>query len=177
MAITPAPATPAKTPKRRNTTQAPPAVAIHSTKTRDRKMALDDLGRMASLFFVMKGQYADAGAIAQHGDNVTQEIALLGENNETVSKFLDYLTQTGPFFGILTAGMPLLLQLAANHNKIDASKLPPETGVVSPAVLEERVKADMELAQASMMAEIAKIRQQTANAQRELEIALKETSE
>jgi len=115
----------------------------------------------------MKGWYADAGAIAQHGPGFTRGIADMAEGNDTLASWLDYLTQAGPYTEIFAAGLPLVLQLAANHGKIDPSKLPPESGILEPKVLEERVKAEMALASARVLQEIRSIQAQAEQAQAE----------
>jgi hypothetical protein len=135
---------------------------ITSSRARAREEALNDWNRLGSLICVMRGWYADAGAIAEHGPGFTHEVATLAEGNEKVAKYLDYLTETGPMMGILSAGLPLILQFAANHGRIDAEKLPPEAGIIKPEILEERVKAEMKLANARMLAEIKAIHAQAA---------------
>jgi hypothetical protein len=92
----------------------------------------------------MRGSYADAGAIAQHGPGISQETAKLAEQNESVANVIDYLTQAGPYMGLVSVVLPFVLQLAVNHNRIDASKLSPDLGVLPPDVLEKRVRTEME---------------------------------
>jgi hypothetical protein len=98
---------------------------------------------MIGLFLCMKGAYADAGAIAQHGPGLARETALLAESNPRIASVVDYLTEAGPYMGIIVVALPLALQLAANHGRIDASKMPPGSGVLPPEILEAKVKAEM----------------------------------
>ena len=143
------------------------ATPIRSSRAEARKEALDGIGRIASLVAVMKGWYADAGAIAQHGPGFTRGIADMAESNDKLASWLDYLTESGPYMEIFAAGLPLALQLAANHGKIDPTKLPPESGIVEPKILEERVKAEMALASARVLQEIRSIQAQAEQAQAE----------
>lgn len=146
------PAAPArKTPR---APSRPPAAPID--KTAARREALTGLGQVATALLVMRGAYADAGAIAQHSPDVSRETALLCESNENFASVVDYLTEAGPYMGLITAVMPLALQLAANHGKIDASRLSPDFGVYPPAILEARVKAELEAKRAEFAAEARK---------------------
>jgi len=126
-----------------------------------RREALTGIGQLASLFAVVRGQYADAGAIAEHGPKLSVELANLGDGNETIASWLDYLCQSGPYMGILSAGLPFFLQLAVNHGRIDYTKLPPDSGIKDPLVLEKRVKAEMEFARAKILDEIKEIEART----------------
>lgn len=166
MPVNPAPkptAPASRTPRKPVTNPAP----IRSARADVRKEALDGIGKLASLLAVMKGWYADAGAIAQHGPGFTRGIADMAESNDTLASWLDYLTQSGPYMEIMAAGLPLALQLAANHGRLDPSKLPPDSGIVEPRILEERVKAEMALASARVLAEIRSIQAQAEQAQTE----------
>jgi hypothetical protein len=157
MPVEPASKTPA-TPARRK-----PSIAqtIHRSRNELRREALTGIGQLGSLLCVVKGQYADAGAIAEHGPKLSAEIANLGDGNETIASWLDYLCQSGPYMGLLSAGLPFLLQLAVNHGKIDYTKLPPDSGIKDPVVLEKRVKAEMEYARAQILEEIRDIEKRT----------------
>jgi hypothetical protein len=75
---------------------------------------------------------------------------MLAESNDGIASVVDYLTEAGPYMGLLTVMLPFVLQLAANHGRIDASKLSPEFGVYPPDVLEGRVRSEMEAKRAQM---------------------------
>lgn len=156
------PATPktpaAKTPRARTVS------TIGKTRTVIREEALAGIGQMLSLGAVMKGWYADAGAIAQHGPALCHELALMGESNEQVASWLDYLTQAGPAMGLMKAGLPLIMQFAANHGRLDVKNLPPEAGIIEPELLEKKVRAEMEVASASILAEIRQLEKKAAEA-------------
>jgi len=73
---------------------------------------------------------------------VAGELVALSEKNEKIANALDYLTEAGPYAGLIVACMPLVLQICANHGLIKA-ELVATGGVVPPAALESQVKADM----------------------------------
>lgn len=122
------------------------------TQTEARQQGLLGLGQIAGAICVMRGWYADAGAIGLHWPNVSRETANLAAQNESIGKAIDYLNNAGPYAGILTAALPLALQILANHDRIDADKI---TGldVMPPAALEAKVKANMERQRAEVMKE------------------------
>lgn len=140
---------PAPPAKRTAKTPARPAPVILD-KTAARREALTGLGQITASILIMRGGYADAGAIAQHGPAVARETALLAEQNERIASVVDYLTEAGPYMGLITAVLPLALQFAANHNRLDANKLSPDFGVFPPDILEKRVKKEMEARRAEM---------------------------
>jgi hypothetical protein len=87
-------------------------------------------------------QYADAGAIGLHKDPIIDELVTLADSNEKIAKGIDYITEAGPYAGLVVAVMPLVMQLAANH-KIVKAELVAGAGVVPPQALESQVRADM----------------------------------
>jgi hypothetical protein len=115
------------------------------------------IGAMAS---IARGNFADAGAIEEHAPQLCQNAALYAEENETAAKAIDYFCQAGPVAVLIASAMPLILQLLANHSRIDASKLGAVPGVVPPDVLEKRVMV-------RMMRERAEYERQAQEAQRE----------
>ena len=157
MPVEPASKTPSAPARRKPTI----AQTVHRSRNELRREALTGIGQLGSLVAVIRGQYADAGAIAEHGPKLSAEIANLGDGNETIASWLDYLCQSGPYMGLLSAGLPFLLQLGVNHGKIDYTKLPPDSGIKDTVVLEKRVKAEMEFARAKILEEIREIEQRT----------------
>lgn len=89
----------------------------------------------------MGGLHADAGAFATHGPKIASEAASLAESDENVAKVLDYLTQTGPYTGLIVVCMPLVFQILANHRMIAADKLS-NIGVIKPETLTAQVRAE-----------------------------------
>lgn len=121
------------TPKKATTAQS------SSTRTE----AVNGLFQLASFGSVMVGNYADAATLSQHGPGISQEVAALGAQNEQIGRWIDYLTQAGPYAGLLTAVLPLGLQLLANHGRIDHSRVP---GLTDPKVLEVQIQSEMKAA-------------------------------
>ena len=75
-----------------------------------------------------------------HGPKVARELVLLGKTNEPVGKVLDLLGQAGPYTGIIFVTLPLLAQLAVNHERIDGSKVSGIPGVMSKGCARNQVK-------------------------------------
>lgn len=124
--------------KRESTTKA----ATVKGKTAAREEAANGIFQLAGFGCIITRQYADAGAINLHGAPVAHELALLAEKNTSIGKGLDYLMEAGPYAGLITALMPLVLQLMANHKVIRADMVS-AAGVVPPEALTADVKAHM----------------------------------
>lgn len=150
-------------PKTRKITPAP---SPRISRREARENAVNEIGGGFALIAAMKGWYADAGTIGMHGPKFAHELALVADDNEQVGTFLDYLTQSGPWLGVIKVGLPMILQFAANHGRIDTAKLPADSGIIEPKMLEERVKAEMRNASEKIRAEIRMLEQQTADMQR-----------
>lgn len=132
-----------------------------------RSEAVNGIFQLAGFGCVMTGNYADAAAIGMHAGPISTEIVTLGASNDSIGKAIDYLNQVGPYAGLISAVMPLVLQLLANHRRLDASKVP---GLSSPQVLEAKVKAQM-------AAQAAEEMRQAQAAQREFETAMAQMQE
>jgi hypothetical protein len=104
-----------------------------------RYQGINSLFQISAIALLARKQYADAGAIRNHGPSIAREIVVLADSDERVATFVDYLTTAGPYTGLMMAVLPLVLQIAANHGRIDADKtmMP---GIVPPADLEREVK-------------------------------------
>ncbi len=142
MPITNAPSSPGK----RSTPKTSSAPAQHASLTpRDQSRQENVMGVLSavSMMAIMRGQYADAGAVSIHGPKVAKELVLLGKSSEPVGKALDLLAQAGPYTGIIFATLPLLAQLAVNHGRIESSKVSGIPGVKSREALENQVKAEL----------------------------------
>lgn len=131
-----------------------------------RKNDMDGFLQIGVALCVFTKQYPDAGAIAMHGGQLTAALARRADQEEKLGKILDYLGVIGPYSEILSAALPLMLQLAANHGRV-----PPEAvaqfGVVPPQMLETQVKLEIAARQAEMMEELkareAKLAEQGIN--------------
>ena len=113
-----------------------------SAKLTERREAAEGIFQLAGFGCIIMRQYADAGAIGMHSGPIVNELVTLSEKNEGIAKVLDYLTEAGPYAGLIVAIMPLALQIAANHKVIKA-ELTAGAGVVPPEALESQVRADM----------------------------------
>lgn len=130
----------------RNARQSRPTTNVvdsyRSPKAKDRQDAADGIFQLACFGLVMGHQYADAGAIGKYGPNIAKELATLADKNDGVAKLLDYLTEAGPYAGLITATMPLVIQLMVNHKMLKAEHVA-GAGIVDPAALSAEVRADM----------------------------------
>ena len=103
---------------------------------------------------VLKGWTADAGAIQMHGPKISAELAQLAAQHEGVGKVIDYICAAGPYTGIITAALPLTVQLMVNHKMIDHTKVALE-GIMAPDLLEKKVKNDLMAAEKEMRLALA----------------------
>lgn len=133
-------------PPRRTQGRAP--AAPRKTVADSRSESVNGLFQLASFGCVMVGQYADAATIAEHGPNVSREIVTLGQQNEKIGQWIDYLNQAGPYAGLITAVLPMVLQLAANHKRIDHTRVP---GLTDPRVLETKIQTQLKAAAVQQM--------------------------
>jgi hypothetical protein len=170
MALDLSKATTATPPPKRAAKSTVARKAVASIKTSEREEALNGLFQLGAAGCLMFGSSADAAAIAQHAPNISRETAGIAETNETFGKYLDYITAIGPYAGLLTAVMPLVLQILVNHKRLPAEPLA-GFGVVSPETLNAKMQAEamqmeMELRQQAQAAEheAARIQSQMANA-------------
>jgi hypothetical protein len=134
------------TPARKTSKSAPKAShETGSLTSRDQVREANLLGVMqaGSMVALIRGWYADAGAVSLHGPKVAKELVLLGKTNDGVGKALDLLSQAGPYTGLIFASLPLLAQLAVNHNRLDSSKISGIPGIKSKEALESQVKAEI----------------------------------
>src|SRR5882757_7282010 len=86
-------------------------------KRNTREEGVNGLFQLATGLCMMTGQHADAQAFAMHGPNIAPEIAAIAEDYDKVGEAIDKLVAVGPFAGLLTAVLPLALQLAVNHGR------------------------------------------------------------
>jgi hypothetical protein len=164
-------------PPKRQTARKPAAKTVPAvTQTEARYEGLMGLGQIASAICIMRGLYADAGAIGLHYPNVARETANLASQNETIGKAIDYLNSAGPYAGLLTASLPLALQLLANHDRIDATKI---TGmdVMPPEALEAKVRADMDTRATEIMAEAQRAQQEAQKSREALADSMRDQAE
>jgi len=117
-----------------------------------REEGLNGLAQLIQLACIAGKQHADAAAIGMHFPPLAKEVANLADKYEQVAAPIDFLIKLGPFSAVIAAGMPLVLQVLANHNVVDAGALAGQ-GVVPPAVLESQMRAQVAQMQATAMAD------------------------
>jgi hypothetical protein len=110
------------------------------------------LAQLAQGVCLMAGMHADAMTIGKFFPPVAAEVANIADDNEQVAKPIDFLIKIGPYGALIAAGMPLVMQLLANHGFLDATKSVGQ-GIVPPQVLEAQMKAEMMRMQAEAMRE------------------------
>jgi hypothetical protein len=163
-----APSTPEKK-STSNTSSARRSVAsAANAKTAARAEAVDGIFQIAGTVLVVTKNYADAGAIAIHKDNISIEVAKVADENEKFAALLDRLTAVGPYAGLLTAVLPLAMQLAANHGRIDPLKAGGLMGVQSPEALVAQVQADLDTKKAEFLTAQKEAQEKANTAQRNL---------
>jgi hypothetical protein len=155
-------ATPAA-PKAPAQRKQPARAVTRQDKTAGRRENVDGIFKLVSLLCVMRGGYADAGAFAQHGPPVAKEVADLAETNDKIASWVDYLSEAGPYMGLAVATLPLVMQLLANHGRLDVDKLPADSGIIDPKVLERKVKVDMKAARDKIIREIEEAERKLEN--------------
>jgi hypothetical protein len=117
-----------------------------------RETGLTGYLQAGSLICVMKGWYADAGALSVHGPAFIHELSAMAGTDEKIANIVDYLVAAGPYTKLLAAVMPLILQIGVNHGRIPADAAG-SGGIVPPETLEARVKADIARMQAEAIRE------------------------
>lgn len=126
------------------------ATATRRTKAEAQAETAHGVIQLGQFGLIMARQFADAAALGIHGTPVVDEVVKLGKTNESVGKGIEYLDAVGPYAGLITAMMPLIFQVLANHGRIPAGTVP---GILPPDVLEAKMKAELTLAAAQAMAE------------------------
>lgn len=146
-----------------------PSVSSTTTKkttetdiTKKRAEALSGLGQIVQAGLIAGKQYADAGALGIHWDNISKEVATLAEKQESVAKLIDPLLQAGPYAALIAVVLPLGLQLAVNH------------GIGNPGMMGTVPK---ELLDSQMKTRVAKMQMEALKQQKEAEAELKALQE
>lgn len=129
-----------------------PVVTDHRPMVEKREEGINGVGQLAVAGCLLAKQYADAGAIGKYWGPIARETAKLADTNEGVAKVVDFITEIGPYGGLILAALPLVMQLMANHGMI-ASDNAIGGQVVPPAVLEAQMKAEMARMQAEALRE------------------------
>jgi hypothetical protein len=153
-------------PRRARAVKAPVMVQPEQTARSLREEGLQGLGALVQGVMNMAGQYADAGAIGMYFPGMSTEVAKLADVYEVIAKPVDLIIKVGPFGALIALGMPLVMQIAANHKLVDASRML-GSSVVPPEVLEAQMKAHIMRQQAEAQREQAAALQEAQAAQAE----------
>ena len=97
--------------------------APKKTVNEERREALEGLGQLAQAPLIAFKQFSDAAAIGIHWPNVAREVASLADSQEVIAKFIDPLIKVGPYTGLITAVLPLVMQFAVNHGRVAAGAM------------------------------------------------------
>jgi hypothetical protein len=110
-----------------------------------------------------------------HWPNVAEEVAKLADSQPAIAKFVDPLLQVGPYAGLITAVLPMVLQLMVNHGVSqpgimgtvpkNALAAQMEASLAQVELQAMRAQAEAEEAARQMRADIDKARQEVVNAQ------------
>jgi hypothetical protein len=147
-------APPRKATPRKSAATTPAKVSSGPQKTQNelREEGLNGLAQLIQLGCIAGKQHADAAAIGMHFPPLAKEVANLADSYDQVAAPIDFLIKFGPFSAVIAAGMPLVLQVLANHKIVDAGALAGQ-GVVPPEVLESQMRAQVAQIQAQAMAD------------------------
>jgi hypothetical protein len=135
---------PKATPAQSSRAKAVSAQELAASRLSGRADNLNGLFQMASVMLLVRKQLPDATAVAEHGPNISIEAARIADKNPEFAKVLDMIGKAGPYTGLITACMPLILQIMANHKMMPAEGLT-AFGVMPPEALAAKAKADAEM--------------------------------
>lgn len=154
------------------TAKSEPAGAETPQSNLDRRNeGLNGLGQLAQGLCIMTGQYADAATIGKFFPSLAHELAKAADISDTLAKPIDVLISVGPYGALVVAGMPLVLQLMANHGAVDPKALA-GLGVVSPEILDAQMKTEILRQQALAVQEQQRAMEDAEKAQAELASAM-----
>lgn len=100
--------------------------------------------------------YAQASTIGTHMPGINHEVSKLADSYGWLATGCDFLIKAGPLTLLAQLAIPFVAQTLANYGVINADKIPPGSGIVSPKILEAQVQADL----AKMQAEALRQQQQ-----------------
>lgn len=169
-------APPRKANAQRSTPVKSAPVANTMSLNERRKAGLLGLASLAQGVCMMTDQWADAAAIGQHFPPVAEELANIADANDAIAKPIDFLIEIGPYGALITAVLPLALQIMANHRIVDANRLV-SRGIVPPEVLEAQIKAQTAMMQAEAMRAHQQALAEAQEAQKAFEEMLAQQSE
>ena len=163
----------------------PPATSARKTPVKavtpkkpiaeQRREALEGFGQLAQAPLIAFRQLSDAATIGIHWPHVAREVASLADSQEVIAKFIDPLIKVGPYTGLVTAVLPMVMQFAVNHGRVaagamgtvPANSLAAQMEASLAAVEIESLRAQLEAEKAaqSMRDEIKRARKEMADSQ------------
>ncbi len=114
---------------------------------------LDDVARLAWGVLAVTAP-ADAAAVKTHAPGMVKAWNALAQENQAVARGIEWLTTGSAYGAVVMATVPLVLQVLANHGRLDHRQLG-GLGIADPAVLAEITAADIELMQQAAEAHAA----------------------
>lgn len=162
--------------KRRAAVRKPPEPEKSPLDTRIE--GLQSLGQAGQFLLLGFGQWADAATVGQHWPGFSKEVADLADKYEIVAKYVDPLSKVGPLTGLLVTALPFFMQIAANHNWLNAGRLAgmPGANIVPKELLEAQMQMQIAQMQREAMEAQRKTREALQKLQSEMENEAKETA-
>lgn len=124
-------------------------LTVGQARLKENEEAVNGIFGLGAFALMMVKQPADAMAVSIHGPKISHEIAVLAETNETFANLIKYITTAGPYAALVTAVMPLAMQIAINHGKMSAEAIPMDN-VYSKEFLIAQAEAQIRDAEAQM---------------------------
>src|SRR6516164_1380644 len=152
-------------PPKKTITAAKSPVAIPK-KTKERADGLAGIGQLLSAGLLFARQHADAGAVYKFWHDISLESAKIAEDNAKFGEFLDSLTAVGPYAGLITAALPLVMQVMVNHDKMEVTSVA-NLGCVSKETMRAQVQKEIMAAEMQAMREKMEMAEQHAATVRE----------
>ena len=151
----------ASPPPKKTAATKPSATPGLSKKTKERAEGLQGIGQLLSAGLLFARQHADAGAVYKFWPDVAVESAKIADDNAKFGEFLDSLTAVGPYAGLITAALPLVMQVMVNHDKMDVTNVA-NLGCVSKETLKANVQTQIMAAEMAAMRENMEMEQERA---------------
>lgn len=114
---------------------------------------LDDLARLGWGVLAVSSP-ADAAALKVHAPGMVQAWNALAQENAAVARGIEWLTTGSAYGAVVMATVPMVLQVLANHGRLDHERLG-ALGVHDPAGLAEITAADVQMMQDAAAAQAA----------------------
>lgn len=80
--------------------------------------SVNSIFQIAAVALSMFGQGPDAYAVTLHGEGISRGIVQAAETDPFMAKVVAFAQKGGPYGAILTAALPLALQIGINHGKV-----------------------------------------------------------